>query len=427
MKKKLGIIIGGALFIAAIIIFLVWYLGQGGKEAFVALTAAEKKIEAEKLAKSGSVAKKHKGKEGDITPTTISSITLSGLVLNLEKGENLKLLMNLSDESGIYRIRVHFYHQGKPIGYMQQNPNTKDKNVSAVFNIDGKVILDELKTFLDYEGGDITYSVSIWDNNMVLKEYKAEKGFYVYDNIAPEKMKAYWTVFYNEKEYDIEIYTNKLKTAFDVYRVNDLPLLEVNKIVKYEYGYSELAGGKLMLRVGMDSFEEEKKTIEIACEKEGKFQFFIRGFDKKGNVSEKKIKFHIDTTPPQGNISIVEGGEFYLGETVSLSMNATDNLSGVARYRLAGSENDIYNADWKPYKEVAAQFKVPYQEGFYAVWAQLEDNAFNISKPFKIDYYAKQKTTIDINAVEKNREKVIGIDRDKMESGTIEIKKLEER
>lgn len=425
MKKKLLMIVSIIIvfLILAVLIFFVFFKREGN--IFIPLTESEKIKMAEKNNKD--VKKRNKGKAGDTVVTTISSISLSGDVLNIEKKQNIKLNMNLNDESGIFRVRVHFFYNNVMIGYMQQNPNTKDKNVNLIFDIDGRVVLNDLKTFVDYEGADIKYIVSIWDNNMNMKEFKAEKGFHVYDNMAPEKLKAYWTVFYNEKGYDIEIYTNKLKTVFEIYKAVDLPVIETNVITKYDYGYTDLSGYKLLLRVGMEQFEEEKKSVEIEVSAEGKYQFFVKAYDKAGNISEKKIKFYVDTTPPQGNISISQGVEFFLGETVTLNMNATDNLSGVARYRISGNEKDIYSADWKEYKSVEAKFQVPYSEGFYAVWAQLEDNAFNISKPFKIDYYGKRKTTIDINAVEKNKEKVIGLDREQMERGTLEIKKLQEK
>lgn len=426
MKKKIIIAAIIIVVVALIIILTLFVLGNKEKQGlFVPLKQSEKISIAEKMKRE--VSKKYKGKPGDVKSATLSSITLSGEVLNIEKRQNLKLVMKLNDESGIFRVRVHFFFNEKMIGYMQQNPNTKNNNVDVEFDIDGRVVLNDLKTFEDYEGADIKYVVSVWDNNMNLKEYKPEKGFYVYDNIPPDKIKAYWTVFYNEKGYDIEIYTNKLKTVFDIYKVDDLPLLECNAVEKYEYGYTDISGTKLLLRVGMEPFAEEKKSVEIEVEKEGKYQFFMRAIDKKGNISEKKIKFYVDTTPPNGNLSIGQDVEFFLGETVNLSLNATDNLSGVARYRIAGTQNNIYNANWTEYKSLQAAFKVPYTEGFYEVWAQLEDNAFNISKPFKIDYYAKRKNTIDINSVDKDKEKIIGIDRQQMEQGRMEIKKIEEK
>lgn len=49
---------------------------------------------------------------------------------------------------------------------------------------------------------------------------------------------------------------------------------------------------------------------------------------------------------PFVKIDILEGQRFYVGDTVTIKVDAIDTLSGVYRYRMAGSKEELLKSEW---------------------------------------------------------------------------------
>ena len=87
------------------------------------------------------------------------------------------------------------------------------------------------------------------------------------------------------------------------------------------------------------------------------------------------------------------------------------------RYRIAEKKDDLIISPWlDDFNNI--YMRAPRKEGLYKIWAQVQDNAFNESKPFYVDYYSKENTGVEIKGKYKSKERVMEID-----TKTMEIKK----
>lgn len=382
------------------------------------------KIKKDKLDETKELEKKYEGIAEDVEAPKLYEAILTGEILDFKEKKYPKLSLNLEDKSGFYRVRILLFYHKDFIGYIQENINSKNKNLKRDFYFDDEIVLEGYKTLKNFEGGEISYRVVIWDNNLNIININSEKNIKIVDNTKPRVPEIYWTYYYSTDD-DIEMYNNRKKNEFLIYPVPDMPFLEENKVVKYQYGVKDETG-KLLFRAGVDKIEKEKKRVTLEIDKDGKYKFFTKTIDKNGNEADKEIRFNIDMTPPTGEIKIAEGVEHYIGEDMELYLEAKDNLSGLFRYRLGKSKEDLEGSNWEEYKR-RVKYKASREEGIFTIWCQFQDNAFNLSKAISINYFAKDRNSMIIEARDGDKQKIIELDRRQMERGHIEIKKIEEK
>lgn len=94
-----------------------------------------------------------------------------------------------------------------------------------------------------------------------------------------------------------------------------------------------------------------------------------------------------DTTAPTGDFSINEGGPFTNNRTVSLSLNAEDDASGVNQFRVSTDSENW--SEWENYT-LSKNFELPSGDGEKTIFIQYKDGAGNISETYQ------QKITLDI-------------------------------
>ncbi|BDU51150.1 hypothetical protein [Haliovirga abyssi] len=383
----------------------------------------DKKKEYEKLKKIFTEEKKYEGKKDDKLPPKLE-YKLSDSLINMEEGKYPKLLLNIEDISGIYRVRLWFLYNGKEIGYMQQNPNSKSTKIQLKFRFDNKVILDNLKSFYDFEGTELEVKLEIWDNNMNKSEKILEEKIKIIDNISPQKPNAYWDYYYNIENSDEIVYSKQIKNGFMIKKIEDLPLLKENKIKKYQISIENAENNKLLYRAGMANWKENKKKLFVTIDAEGKFIFKIKAYDLNDNFSEKVIKFGIDRTPPVGQLILPDGEKYTVGSNIKVKIEANDNLSGIFRYKISNEKDTLKYKSWISYED-SFEYKTASKEGIYTIWCQLEDNAFNETKPFYVNYYAKKKE-FEIKSKSGNRERVMEVEKERY-GNKIKIKSFKEK
>lgn len=379
--------------------------------------------EYEKLKKIFVEEKKYEGIKDDKLPPKVE-YKLSDNFINMEEKKYSKLLLNIKDDSGIYRVRLWFIYDDKEIGYMQQNPNTKSKKIKIKFNFDDKVILDNLKSFYDFEGSELEIKLEVWDNNMNKSENIVNEKIKIIDNISPQKPNTYWDYYYNIENSDEIIYSNQAKDGFMIKKIEDLPLLKENKIKKYQIIIENEENNKLLYRVGIPNLKGDKKKIFITIDADGKFIFKIKAYDLNDNFSEKLIKFGIDRTPPIGELILPDGDKYILNTNIKVKIDASDNLSGIFRYKISNKKDTLKYKSWINYED-SFDYKISSKEGIYTIWCQLEDNAFNESKPFYVNYYAKKKE-FEIKSKSENKEIIMEVGKDRY-GNKIKIKSFKEK
>ncbi|WP_299090241.1 immunoglobulin-like domain-containing protein [uncultured Metabacillus sp.] len=97
-------------------------------------------------------------------------------------------------------------------------------------------------------------------------------------------------------------------------------------------------------------------------------------------VSEVTVEKQKDITPPEGQFTINAGAEFTNKETVTLALEATDDLSGVHQVRYSTNSNEW--SDWEEY-DPTKDVTLPSGDGKKTVFVEFKDNAGNISKTYK--------------------------------------------
>ena len=142
------------------------------------------------------------------------------------------------------------------------------------------------------------------------------------------------------------------------------------------------------------------------------------------NFSEKVVKFGIDRTPPKGELILSNGNKYEVGTEIKVKIDAQDNLSGVFRYKISDKKDSLKYTSWKNFEENFS-YKISEKEGLYKIWCQLEDSAFNESKPFYVNYYAK-KREFKIKSKSKNRERVMEVEKS-IYGNDIKIKSFKEK
>lgn len=370
------------------------------------------------------VKKKHKGKKGDKESPEILKAELWGHKVDLKEKIYPSLELSLKDISGIFRVRVLIFNNKEFIGYIQDNPNTKEEEVNLEFKFDNRIVLDQFKTLKDFEGSSISYGVEVWDNNMNKATLEPKKEIKIVDRTAPKKIKAFWTYHYNIEKSKVKMYNKNKENYFEVYKTEDLPKIKGNKVVKYQYGLLD-KNGKVLLRVGVDPFEEKKTKFTIEVDNEGENIFYVRAIDKNKNIEEKQIKFYCDFTPPVGELVLPGGIQYKPREEFDVVIKAKDDLSGVFRYRLASDEKKLLDEDWKDIESIV-KYRADIRGGIREIWAQFQDNAFNKSKPINISYYSKVRRDVGVVSTFEDREVMTEFKKSELKRGNLKVKSIKE-
>ena len=368
--------------------------------------------------------KKYDGEMGDKLPPEIVELNQIGDIIDYKENIFPKIKLKIKDNSGIYRVRILFFHNGEKIGYYQKNPNTDKKNIEVSFNISNNIILDDFKTFLDYEGATINYKINILDNNMNQKSENGTNQIKIIDNTKPEKVIGYWTYYFDE-EYEDFVYNKEEKNVFTIYRINDFPKLEENKIKKYQIRIED-DNNELLFRAGIQPFAESKKDVSLNIPNDGNYTLFLKGYDLNENYNEKIIKFGIDRTEPVGKLYLVNGLTYNPNEKIEVEILAKDNLSGIFRYRIADTRDNLLASQWKDIEKLA-DFPGNPKEGIFDIVCQVQDNAFNNSKIFQASYYVNVNKNLIIKCKSNEREKILEVKKQTQRNGKIQIMRVEEK
>ncbi|MGM0876529.1 MAG: LamG-like jellyroll fold domain-containing protein [Bacillota bacterium] len=103
----------------------------------------------------------------------------------------------------------------------------------------------------------------------------------------------------------------------------------------------------------------------------------------------KNLEKPVDSTPPEGQFTINTGAEFTNNQTVTLSIEATDDMSEVILVRY--SKNAEEWTDWEEYN-TSKELKLPSGDGEKIVFVEFKDQAGNISESYQ------QTITLDTTA-----------------------------
>lgn len=436
-KSKKGLFVFLIIFIilAIVLALLYFYLHKVKNKEMIILSKEERLEIYEKMEMIKEEPKKYEGVPGDKESPLVLKHHQSSNIIDSKLRIFPKVSLKLSDVSGFYRMRMLIYYRNKEdkskdelIGYIQYNYNTLKKKITENFKLDYSVILDNLKSFGDYEGVYIDYTILVWDNNNNIRTINSKNDIQIIDNTAPKEIISYWTFFYNLEHKEIEMYNNADINIFEIYKTVDKPRFLENKVLRYEYGIKTL-DDKVFFKELLDPFEDKKKNVEIDRSKlylDGKYNYFVRAYDLNENFYEKKIKIFIDRTPPVGDMEFPQGDSYNITDETIIKLYAKDNLSGIFRYKLSNKKKDLFRSDWKPFKETVS-FKMPDTAGVYEIWGQVQDNAMNSSEPFKTAYFVRKNKNINIISSSEDREKIIGIDKRKYKRGKFEINNTKEK
>jgi hypothetical protein len=96
-----------------------------------------------------------------------------------------------------------------------------------------------------------------------------------------------------------------------------------------------------------------------------------------------------DTESPEGHFTINSGAEYTNGTNVTLSLEATDNSSGVHQVRYSTDAKEW--TDWEPYT-TSKEFTLPSGDGEKKVYVEFKDQAGNVSETYQ------QKIILDTTA-----------------------------
>jgi hypothetical protein len=106
--------------------------------------------------------------------------------------------------------------------------------------------------------------------------------------------------------------------------------------------------------------------------------------DKAGNRATATARVSLDKTPPTGSLTINDGAATTTETTVTLKIQANDNLSGVAQMRFSNDGRTW--SDWEGFQSTRSwdltRFGGSSSSGPKTVYAQLRDRAGNVSQTF---------------------------------------------
>lgn len=371
--------------------------------------------------------KKNSGKQGDKKGPEIKGNIDIGKIIDCEKRVFPELKLKLEDESGIYTVKLNFIIGKKKLGFIQQTVNSKNKSTDLKRVIDDSIILDNMKTFKNYEGGELTVLVEASDNNLN-KSTKEFKGIKIKDYTKPEIPEIMWTYKSRGKKAG-EIYFNKDKKNSFVFKpVKDMPDIEGNGVKEYQY-FIKNEEGKIVTNGKIVESGETGYMIKCEIIKDGKYKLIVRAFDLAGNFSESVTDFGVDTMNPFVKLDILEGQRFYIGDRVTIKIDAIDTLSGLYRYRMSDSKEGLLRAEWESI-EKNVRYDLPNREGLYDVWCQVQDKAFNVSSAANISYAIVKDSSLKIKATSnemRSKERVLRIDKDSYKKGKLQIESAEEK
>jgi hypothetical protein len=120
----------------------------------------------------------------------------------------------------------------------------------------------------------------------------------------------------------------------------------------------------------------------VTVSKEGQDQV-VKGeaIDRAGNRATTSIKISLDKTPPAGTLTINDGAAVTTSTSVTLRIQASDNLSGVAEMRFSNDGKTW--SDWKSFQSTCSwdltTFGGSSSRGAKTVFCQLRDQAGNVS------------------------------------------------
>ncbi len=122
-------------------------------------------------------------------------------------------------------------------------------------------------------------------------------------------------------------------------------------------------------------------------EGDGVKTIYARFRDSAGNVSvATNASFALDTQPPLGGIGVVDSIIGLNTVTVTLYLQAEDNLSGVADMRIS-SDDAFANALWQPFADNVVWSVYPdAQQNTGTFYVQFRDQAGNVSQSYSTEY-----------------------------------------
>ena len=134
------------------------------------------------------------------------------------------------------------------------------------------------------------------------------------------------------------------------------------------------------------TWEPYSAIVPITFTEEGEQAVYVRFRDQAGNVSEViSDSLIVDTTPPVGTASVLEGVVGPEALTVTVGLYAIDYASGVGEVRI-GSSEALTDALWQPYEP---QVVVPISytgETEPVLYVQFRDSAGNVSEVYTATY-----------------------------------------
>ncbi len=420
-NKKIVAAIIAAIIIAVLV--ALFFLNYNSKKKLFYIPLAKERAEIAKLQEAeGNIIKKNRGKTEDKKGPQITA-ELKGRIIDYKLKLFPELNLTVQDESGIYKITYEFYIKEKKIGVIYDSLNNKKKKNKITRALNEKVVLNDLKSFKEYEGETIDIKITAEDNNNNSGIY-VEKGVKIVDNTPPEAPEFFWTFYPRTIKAGVIIYNRDRKNKFILKPVKDLPYSENNKIKEYEYGIKNMKK-EIVYKSKIKNFEEIATELSVELERDGKYYFFVRAYDLNNNYSEKEMLIGVDKIQPFIELNIAAGQKFEIKEIVDIEVKAVDNESGVDKMRLACSKTELLKAKWMPYSQ-SARYQLPDKEGLYDLWCEVKDKAGNSSDYGKYSFYLYRDNNIKIKSSSKEmktKEKIMRVDQE----SNMNIESAEER
>lgn len=368
------------------------------------------KIEKEKLYKlQGSFAKAPEKIAGDKKGPEIE-VVMENKLIDYKTKKFPEIIVRAKDESGVYKIVYYVMFRNKEIGFIQDSTSKKRKMLTSRKILNEKVILDGLKTFIDYEGAELEIIIKVTDNGGN-ESQKIVKGIKVVDNTAPEKAEIIWTYYPRTIKPGVVIYNRDRKNTFIIKQSKDLPAIEGNVIKEYEYGIKDREK-KIIYNKKISRFDEIATDAKVELEKDGKYYFYVKSYDLSGNFSENEFLFGVDKIPPFVKIDISNGQKFETSEIVNVTIQATDNESGLDKVRIGSSKEELIMTPYIKFTQNIS-YQLPDKEGLYDIWCEVKDVAGNSSDYAKFSIYVYRNNNIKIRSTSKemeSKEKIIRVD-----------------
>ncbi|KKI91137.1 hypothetical protein WQ54_16470 [Bacillus sp. SA1-12] len=361
----------------------------------------------------------------DITPPTLHSLTVSAKEATV--GDKVKISADVTnDVTGVKNVRVHYstlyeFGQGKSIDL---NYNSTTGKYEGTFNVekDDHDVKWHLTSINVYDNQDNEYSFE-GDPNYKYDESDTNE----YRDLSNYSIKVYGTGFD-----DTPPALNSLTVSPKEATVGDKVKISAD-VTDHESGvsrvyvlYTNPKGNPNTYGIGIPlNYNSKTKkyegTYNVEKDKgEGEWKIeSIYLYDKKGNydyreVSKSNYRITIGS-PPVTKIELQssspKGNEWYSSD-VNVSLNATDDQSGVAKtiYKLN-------NGDWNKYTKA---FKLQ-NEGIYTIEYKSIDKAVNEeevkSKAVKIDKTAPVSAASDVPKNKTNKDVSITLSASDKHSG----------